>query len=169
MHFDLVINSLPVFFRLGWRAVPNGMYRGYASRWSQHSRESAGKKMWKMAPFTKTHAKITGAAALTVASFYILKKYGPCVGRRILNKLQNQSNIKTRLTLVPSNKGQRQSEGQQHWTMYSLYKHGNCWRFFFRGYGQSKWVCFFFIQSAFSSEHSCLYTWQPWMVGLYDR
>lgn len=57
-----------------------------------------------MAPFTKTHAKITGAAALTVASFYILKKYGPCVGRRILNKLQSQSNIKTRLTLVPSNK-----------------------------------------------------------------
>lgn len=60
----------------------------------------------KMAPFTKRHVKITGVAALTVASFYIIKKYGPCVGRRILNKLQNQSS-KTRLTLVSSTTGSK--------------------------------------------------------------
>jgi len=61
----------------------------------------------RMAPFTNRHVKITGVAALTVASFYIIKKYGPCVGRRILNKLQYQTNNKTRLTLVPSNTGSK--------------------------------------------------------------
>ena len=54
----------------------------------------------KMAPFTKRHAKFAGIASLTIASFYVIKKYGPNVGRRILNKLQNSKDNKTGLTLA---------------------------------------------------------------------
>ncbi|CAH3172869.1 unnamed protein product [Porites evermanni] len=55
-----------------------------------------------MAPFTARHAKITGVATLTVASFYIIKKYGPGVGRRILNKLKLGSGKSSRLLIEPS-------------------------------------------------------------------
>ena len=59
-----------------------------------------------MAPFTARHAKITGVATLTVASFYIIKKYGPGVGRRILNKLKLGSGKSSRLLIEPSLKTQ---------------------------------------------------------------
>lgn len=52
-----------------------------------------------MAPFTKRYAKITGTAALAVASIYVIKKYGPNIGRRVLNKLRNSQENKTSLNL----------------------------------------------------------------------
>ena len=63
-----------------------------------------------MVPFTKRHAKFTGIATLAVASVYVIKKYGPCVGRRILNKLQLNQNSKARLLVDPSLKVHAQSK-----------------------------------------------------------
>lgn len=58
-----------------------------------------------MVTFSKRRVEITGATALTVASLYILKKYGPSVGRRILNKLQHGR--KARLAMVESSSGSK--------------------------------------------------------------
>lgn len=58
-----------------------------------------------MVTFSKRRLEITGATALAVASLYILKKYGPSVGRRILNKLQHGR--KARLAMVESSSGSK--------------------------------------------------------------
>lgn len=58
-----------------------------------------------MVTFSKRRLEITGATALAVASLYILKKYGPSVGRRILNKLQHGR--KARLAIVESSSGSK--------------------------------------------------------------
>ena len=62
-----------------------------------------------MVPFTKRHAKFAGIASLAIASFYVIKKYGPNVGRRILNKLQNSNTNKTGLTLANRSKVKRRT------------------------------------------------------------